>query len=199
MSYEWTPSERPANGLIPEDECPTRLAATIALLVPSRSTGQLLLVNPHPDSWNNWQFPYASIASDVPDGTDVESFEQLETALRAVTDLSSHDALRQAESAVAGQLGTGVSVTGGPATETFALRFSKTASVWTGYRFAYLVGAVSDVTAVEHATHWLDVPQEPTGVAPEVEGLPLSDNVAAVLFENGRNLGEIRTAIESAA
>jgi hypothetical protein len=168
------------------------------LLAPTASQDQLLLVNPHPDTWNNWQFPYAALASSVSEDTSCSSFERLEKALRDVADLSSQKILGDAEKEITEQLGTSVSVTGKLATESYALRFSQSADVWTGYRFAYVVGAIHDPDSVKHATHWIDIPHAAPGNIPSsVQGVVLSDNVASVLFKDAVALREIRTAVKN--
>lgn len=179
MDHEWVSGA--AEGSPAPDEWPVRLTTAVTA-VAGTGPGELLLVNPHPDSWNNWQLPYASYSSQN-DTTQTGSFTELERLLRAASDVSAPEVIKTAEKDISASLGTHVSLEPANELETFALRFSKTAGVWTGYRFIYLGARLAGPPSTLTPTY-LDLVGD--GLAGAVanrslEGVALSDNVWELL------------------
>lgn len=178
MSYEWTAGKERR---VDEAERPARLAATLAGVFVVRE--QLLLVNPHPDSWNNWQLPYHSVSMNLDETESPRSYSEIEKVLQGSADLRDPATLAQTEKTISEVLSTPIQLELHALLETYALRYSKTANVWTAYQFSYLSGTLENRDAVALRHTWLDATDdelERAGQAGEVDGLPLSDNLAAI-------------------
>jgi hypothetical protein len=183
MDYEWLPGKGQTS--VEPDHQPRRLAATITALI-GDADGRLLLLNPHPDSWNNWQLPYASITRDLEQPLKAATLETIEAALTQAVDLGDPATQQQATEQIAALLGNAtVTLASRPALETFALRYSKTANVWTAYRFAYIAGAANATsTAIAHT--WLDPADDQLATllqTKELDGLAVSDNILTILAD----------------
>ena len=178
MDHEWLSGA--AVGSPAPDEWPARLTTAVTA-VAGTGPGDLLLVNPHPDTWNNWQLPYASYSS--PNETQPGSFEQLERLLRTAVDVSSPDVIDTAQADISSLLGSQVSLEPVGELETFALRFSKTAGVWTGYRFIYLSARLAEAPDKLKPTYLDLVGDELAGAVTSrtLDGVALSDNVWELL------------------
>jgi hypothetical protein len=180
MSYEWRPGALEEN--LDVGERPERLANSVVAIVMDGT--KVSLLNPHPESWNNWQLPYASFSSDVsPDR--LTSFHDIETTLNQALDLSEPEVRKSASEQISEMLGEAVELHGQPVFETYALRFSKTADVWTAYRFVYVRASLSSSTEPAIQSTRVDLAdKDEVGRAHgsgTVDGLPLSDNVALIL------------------
>jgi hypothetical protein len=182
MDYEWAPGQ--SQQAINADQRPQRLAATLTAFISDSSRARLLLLNPHPDSWNNWQLPYESIVHDLPEPLPAHTVADIELAASQATNLGDPAVLREGAEQISKLLGgSTITLQPSPVLETFALRYSKTANVWTAYRFAYLMASAHDAQASVAST-WLDLDLSAlTAILDtnQLEGLPLSDNVATIL------------------
>ena len=182
MTYEW----RAGDGIeIEASDRPTRFADTSAALIVS-AFSRLLLVNPHPTTWNNWQFPYVShtgaVDNPVASASDMEIwFDQNRS--------NALDGL--AADSVAGLeelLGVELPMKWATVLATFALRHSKTADQWTLYRFQYYSteSLLRENLSTDLIHDWLSLGADvirAVAASGMWDGLPVSENVITVLSE----------------
>ena len=67
-NYSWRSGDDLSRGLIPKESLPKRVALTATGIVVRRqadATTDIMLCNPHPDSWNSWMLPYGSLALEL--------------------------------------------------------------------------------------------------------------------------------------
>jgi hypothetical protein len=196
LSYEWVRGRLP--GGPQSDELPTRLANAVTAV--SGRAGELLVLNPHPETWNNWQLPYASFSNELDRSVEARTFQELETVLQRTLDLASSETRTRAEREIAASLGVKAHLGEASIAETYALRFSKTAGVWTAYRFAYVPARI-EVPPTLQQTGYLPLSGDECAKTAETgswRGLQLSDNLLMILRDEALR-GSIETALEDDA
>ncbi len=143
--------------IITLDNLPRRLALTATCLLFSRKTPrQLLLCNPHPDTWKTWMLPYGAATSDLSESTfhagmtkaDVERFARERTTSQPSVAALIAEMLAMGGVSEETQLSN--------FTEIFEVKFSMSAGIWTLYYFQYYVGLV-DHAAPRVDYRWLPI------------------------------------------
>lgn len=167
---------------IKSDSLPKRIAITKTAALTRRNSAygtQLLLWNPHPESWNNWQFPYISITEPWIE-PQIHTFGELSAVLKRTHTLLSNSPeleLKKLEKVI------GVSIDSfepKPVAISYSLKYSKSATVWTAYIFAYHIGHLTSNGVLQAQHEWLALRSPQTRealVSGTLNNLPLADNV----------------------
>lgn len=123
--------------LVPEDALPQRFALSF-VVVPTRGT-TITLVNPHPDTWNTWMFPYGGARLELAAvARCVSNTEDLQSELERLVEKYREDYQASAVVELERYFVTPPDVTDlRPFFRTFSLKYSKTSKSWTAYRFSY--------------------------------------------------------------
>jgi hypothetical protein len=184
------------DGSIEAIHAPTRIALTTTVIVlrsnPDSHT-EILLVNPNPDTWNTWMFPYTSMI--IPfHGAPPKTTKELAAVLRGIRDVRSAD-LSLLEARISLQLGIeGVEITPASAYDNFSLKYSQSAASWTAYIFMYhLAYLLQEAGQPSIEFHWvrLDNPEiERLKSDPHLQGRSVAGNVVEILTSDWlRRLG----------
>lgn len=196
----WTTSDREELlRTVPDESRPERVALTGTAVFrrSSSSRMEILLANPHPETWNNWLLPYGSLVLESPrEAKAAKNLGALTSEMRSMRDVHFQDYRR----AVAKQLGDmfdvdHVALEEHVFFENFSLKFSKSAKVWTAYCFGYHL-ALTDLVEAKCEVVWL-----PLDVSTVQEVLdrehyadrPVADNIVSLLQNRAvlRSLGVI--------
>jgi hypothetical protein len=173
---------------IPSDCQPSRFAltATAVIVRPNLASPELLVCNPHPESWNNWLLPYGSLTIDKSDTDDSgATFRALSSFLQQLRNRERDAYDRAGIDGVQKMLGVGnISLALDAFFENYSLKFSKTANVYTAYLFSYHQTMEQLEASPACPFAWI-----PLSTAERMrlveqrsfEQLPIADNVIALL------------------
>ncbi|WP_131811880.1 hypothetical protein [Mycobacterium mantenii] len=182
------------------ESVPRRFALTGTQVLRSRSSGKLLLIDPHPSgTWENWMFPYSSLVLEESDLhahthdrasqlTISSSLSDLEQFLDSLVEAFHSEYVKALEEGVNNVLPeiTFDDWPQRPDLVTYSLKFSKTSDCFTGYRFEYAVGETS-VENFHVPFTWLAAEDIASlGSDQLVEGKKLSSNVVDLAAELAR-------------
>lgn len=192
--YHWEKGSANESALIADTEWPARVAiANTAIVVQSNA---LLLCNAHPETWNNWLLPYATVTAELTDAQTFRSLADVTALLLAQRREKEKEISDQTRSQIESMIGAEVNLDDDPAFSSFALRYSKSADVWTAYSFAYFRASLDP--GANLADHLTLVPLTESSVNEIVktktwEGFDVSDAVVEMLRDEKR-----RPTLESA-
>jgi len=156
--YNWSKKTLEA-GLVPQESLPKRIALTatgIVLKNASENKKELLVCNPHPDTWNSWMLPYGSL---IIEANLIEGAITFEELTKSIEKLCQENFPKYESSALMQiQNMTGINssefVLNGDLTN-FSLKYSQSANVWTAYCFMYHVSTNGNEIKPTVQTHWL--------------------------------------------
>ena len=185
QSYSWncmgTVSSSQADDAVPADVEVSRFALSF-LLVPVSigADPRLTIVNPHPDSWNTFMFPYGGIRVDDPTPPGYTSLGDLSSRLDELVRTRREDYLVSAGREL-GSLFAGVPDlrTLVPVYRNYSLKFSASAKVWTAYVFTYHPVMADALGKASVAVKQLDLAE--VAGWPEAPDQELEENVVAFL------------------
>lgn len=143
----WTRSDiRHLGDPVPPQCYPTRFAVAVAaLILPVQGENRVLLRNPSSIKVNRWTFPFGAVVGEIggwPNRCTLKTISERvdELASRELGE-TGFDKLR---GEIAAQVGChGLSLNPNPIAESYALKLSKTADVWTAHIFQYCL-AIED-------------------------------------------------------
>jgi len=185
--YSWRNGDRICGEPVPSDSLPQRIALTATAVV-TRTRGQtvqLLLCNPHPESWNTWMLPYGSVVveiADIPLGTTFEGLIAHMQAARQRESAAYEDTAFSEASRLAGMAGHEFRQV--DSMSNYSLKFSKSAGLWTAYSFAYHIARTGESANPSVEAVWLSIDEELIDhllQELQFEGHSVADNVAAIL------------------
>lgn len=198
--YSWTLGEELAGNEVPEECMPQRIALTATGVVTRRNGAgngpEILLCNPHPDTWNNWLLPYGSLTLDpgqLTPGVTFGALAELMTTLREREEVPYEEKALAEVKKLAGMAGCAFTLES--AMTNYSLKFSKSANVWTGYCFAYHVSRDGHSAVPRAQATWLSLDEVCLADAIQaraVDGLPVADNVLSLL-SNQESLAILRS------
>ena len=190
--YNWTSNDLEIlSNSIPGEHLPTRFALTGTMFftkkLPGHSQSEILLCNPHPDSWNNWLLPYGAFTLESSlESISSPTFDSLSSFLKAQLSQNSSNYKSKIQDDVSKLLGLNyvIELESEPLHTNFSLKFSKTSSVWTAYYFLYhkTVSQLNEQPVCQHI--WLPLnEQELSGIQSDqtYQGLKVAGNVVELL------------------
>lgn len=184
--YTWKLGDSLSGQKLPKKSFPKRIALTAtAVIIKTKDEGSLLLCNPHPESWNNWQMPYGSLALEAPSLPPGITFNQLAQSIEQLKTKNAEkyetDALGQIRSMLGWSSFKFVTL---PKLCNFSLKYSKTANTWTAYSFEYHLCRDLENIKSELQVTWVSLDSKSLqrlATSSTFEGHAVADNVLALL------------------
>lgn len=185
--YNWAKGSKEGTS-VPPRHTPTRAALTaVGVITRADKRSELLLVNPHPDTWDSWMLPYASMTLPFELSDDQVTLSAIERALGDLIadhgDAYEKNALEELGKAVGD---TALAFAERPIFENFSLKYSKSAEVWTAYAFRYHAAEAESLQPTIDCV-WIPLTAEriaELASAARVDGKEVAGNVLALLEDS---------------
>jgi hypothetical protein len=175
---------------VPEGVKVERFALSYILMpfrnYPRRS---ITVINPHPDTWNSFMFPYGGLRlEDTQAASGVTTFEALSASLNALVRNNLEDYVAGARDELLAYYSDIPDLyETPPAFRNYSLKFSKSAQQWTAYIFTYHTCGEHLLTAsgLAHSKIYMTSESVQSALqAGKIEGVTLEENVVAFLRSN---------------
>jgi|GEM_PF-2661774 len=189
QNFNWNKNED-SNEIIPKECFPNRIALTatgVVMQLDVNNEKQILLCNPHPDTWNTWMLPYGSLILDVKISENNLSLTALSEIIasnlkenfsnyeeNAILQIRQLTGLKDADFSFKDNL------------TNYSLKFSQSANVWTAYCFMYHISNDGNKINPTCQTTWLNINDKIISelkVKGTLDGLKVAENVLPVLSE----------------
>jgi hypothetical protein len=190
--FNWTIDDTSSlSTKLDQDHIPQRAALTgIGLFLKTHDrVSNLLLSNPHPESWNNWNFPYGSFSLPLSLSAGAAiSFASLTATLEGLYIDNMKECLERVFREIGGVLGSGSLEFDDTALfSSFSLKYSKTAGLWTAYYFNYFRCLSAFSLPSRGGWDWLELTSDVIQnvvATKQYAGLPVAGNIPLLLSDN---------------
>lgn len=146
QSVTWVAGQ--ADDLVPvvtRENVPRRLAWTATcLFFGEKKRDELLLCNPHPESWNTWMLPYGSTSIELSEDDFLEGMRKSEVEVAARKQVALASNFEKLIPAMLEMGGTDDDVRLRNFAELYEIKFSASANMWTLYNFFYYFSYVRE-------------------------------------------------------